>query len=246
VGVNAGTGSSEDIYAGIIFLEDSTNPTTSNIFLAGIRFRASASSPSFEIGLWEFSAYNVTTPINSSSVDSLDDTALGGIFLQLQRTGGVRWNLWWSLDGISGWRNSGQLTNAQHTMSTWDAIGLGQYEQAGFTEGASFHFFRVQVFSASLPATGRFVYVETDPTASGLDASGTISGTGGGSSVGQFTQAFTDQTSISVAHNVGSLVHFTTVLDESNFVVDAQIQYGENTDEVTLSEIMSGSVVVLG
>jgi hypothetical protein len=149
------------------------------------------------------------------------------------------------LDGLAGWRDAGQMTRAQANLSTFDAIGLCQRE-SGWATGSAFHYFRVQSNNTNAATGGAFVYVETDPTASGLNVSGTISGTGGGSSVGQYTQAFTDQTSISVTHNAGSLVHFTTVLDESSFVVDAQIQYGENTDEVTLSEIMSGSVVVLG
>jgi hypothetical protein len=137
-----------------------------------------------------------------------------------------------SEDGIN-WKRLKQET----LTFTPSHMGFGIQKGTAGAMGAGFEFFAVsdQNARAGAPGYGRLVPIVISGT-----------GGGGGSSVGQYTQAFTDQTVISVTHNAGSLVHFTTVLDESSFVVDAQIQYGENTDEVTLSEIMSGSVVVLG
>lgn len=73
-----------------------------------------------------------------------------------------------------------------------------------------------------------------------------VSGTGGGAGAVGYEQAFTDETSVSVTHNIGSLIHTITVLDSSNNVVDATVQFGENTDTVTFSESMTGTVVVIG
>ena len=79
-----------------------------------------------------------------------------------------------------------------------------------------------------------------------LTISGVPVNIGSGAGVTKYQQMFTDQTSVSVTHNMGSIIHITTILDSSDFVVDATIQYGTNTDTVTFSEAQSGSAIVLG
>jgi len=74
----------------------------------------------------------------------------------------------------------------------------------------------------------------------------TITTGGGGGTVSGTAEVFVDQTEITVNHNLGTLLHATTVLDSTNEVVDAQIEFGENTDTVTLSQQMSGTVIVAG
>jgi hypothetical protein len=82
----------------------------------------------------------------------------------------------------------------------------------------------------------------------GLTVSGVpvATGTGGGSGVTKYQQQFTDELSVSITHNIGNIIHMTTILDSSDFVIDATLQYGENTDTVTFSEAQSGSAIVMG
>ncbi|KKL75009.1 hypothetical protein LCGC14_2059180, partial [marine sediment metagenome] len=188
VGITSGSQSLVDVYAGIMFLEDSTSPTTSNILLGGIRVRRTSDTPTFEMGIWEFSAYNVSTPINISNIESLTNFAIhGGIFLKFERfgSGGLdRWDLLWSLDGITGWRQAGEMDlGTDTTMATFDAIGLGQLELGGFVEGSVFSYFRTSAAGSAIATPGDFVYVERDPTASGLNISGTITGGGGSGNI---------------------------------------------------------------
>jgi hypothetical protein len=196
---------------------------------------------------------------------SVGDTVGGGLYSQIE---GALWTDYNSISteattaasphpGTSAWLRLNYNSSTQRVEAVVSEDGINwkrlTYTDLGFAP--SHMGFGIQKGSAGAVAAGFEFFAVSDTVNSRPGAPGygrlvpiVISGTGGGggASVGQYTQAFTDQTAISVTHNAGSLVHFTTVLDESSFVVDAQIQYGENTDEVTLSEIMSGSVVVLG
>jgi hypothetical protein len=128
---------------------------------------------------------------------------------------------------------------------TYGILGLQQSTGNLDIEAATATFMSIEVVD---PGAGTANHVNTisGSFTQSLTVSGVPVSLGGGSGVTKYQQMFTDQTSVSITHNIGSIVHMTTILDTNDYVIDATLQYGENTDTVTFSETQSGSAIVMG
>lgn len=182
-----------ETFQGIIYLEDKDAPTTSNILLLGTRMRRIADVPTFEIGAWEFTSYTDTSPNQVSGVVADFDAAnVDGLYLNVTWFGSGsldRWDVHYSFTGQDWYQIDGVGRGSDTTMTDFDAVGLGMIEVGGFVSGAVFNFFRGDDLGGTVrPVPAGFMFVETDPTASGSFISG-----GGGSSVDETQVALISQ-----------------------------------------------------
>jgi len=181
--LNVFDGSNLDIYTGIIFVEDSTAPLTTNFIMGGVRVQMESDTPTWEIGWYEFTDYTDTVPTRFSRYHDLNDASIQSLYLRVNRhfqAGLDRFDIAYSLDGISGWNVVDTRTFANFALNTYDAIGLGSLEIDGFLDGPHYSFFRLGLSaSSSAPTPSDFVVWERDLTSSGVNVSGTVTGSTG-------------------------------------------------------------------
>lgn len=243
-----------ETFQGIIYLEDKDAPTTSNILLLGTRMRRIADVPTFEIGAWEFTSYTDTSPTQvSATVADFDAANVDGLYLNVTWFGSGsldRWDIHYSFTGEDWYQVAGVDRGGDTSMTTFDAFGLGMMEEGGFVTGAVFNFFRGHDVGGTVrPVPAGFMYVETDPTASGSQ----ISGGGGGGSTDTLQDAY-DNGDGTITTVAGKPLHITG--DEYDGNVDFQVtgsgkfteslQVGSGTVWIDGDKVQTPSLIVDG